>query len=200
MAQCPQEMLNHTAGFWKVHIFIHCRRLVFLLLYASNGLRRLIWAQKLIKLLHILPNAGNASKISLPRFHIRSKNRCGRAVSRQPVKTRYDGGETGTETYGSLTEQLKKGGFIMERFGKLNIAIGIDSRYCAECGAPELEDGCSNASCWRARPNSRFPISLAIQQLAIERTFPSGTARKGLMHKYLHSLCLSILSPTGSRA
>jgi predicted amidophosphoribosyltransferase len=88
----------------------------------------------------------------------------------------------------------------MERFGKLNIAIGIDSRYCAECGAPELEDGCSNASCWRARPNSRFPISLAIQQLAIEKTFPSRTARKGLMHKYIHSLCLSILSPTGSRA
>lgn len=88
----------------------------------------------------------------------------------------------------------------MERFGKLNIAIGIDSRYCAECGAPELEDGCSNPSCWRARPNSRFPISLAIQQLAIEKSFPSRTGRKSLMHRYLHFLCLSILSLSGSRA
>lgn len=88
----------------------------------------------------------------------------------------------------------------MERFGRLKIIIGIDSRYCAECGATELEDGCSNSACWRARPNSRLPISMAIQQLAIEKSFPAGMARKGIVHRYLHSLSLSIVSPSGSRA
>ncbi len=88
----------------------------------------------------------------------------------------------------------------MQRFGRLNIIIGIDPRYCAECGSPELEDGCSNPSCWRARPNSRFPISLAMQQLAIERSFPSLNSRKGLMHRYLHSLRWSMLSPGSVRS
>ncbi len=76
----------------------------------------------------------------------------------------------------------------MERYGKLNIVIGIDPRYCAECGSPELEDGCTNSSCWRARPNARLPISLAIEQMAIRKNFHSGRRAEGLMHRCLQSL------------
>ncbi len=88
----------------------------------------------------------------------------------------------------------------MERYGRLNIAIGCDPRYCAECGSPELDDGCSNAACWRARSNSRFPISMALQQLAIEKTFPSVTEKKGLIYRYIHALCRTMPSPGYSRA
>jgi hypothetical protein len=88
----------------------------------------------------------------------------------------------------------------MERYGRLNIIIGIDPHYCAECGSPELEDGCSNSACWRARPNSRLPISLAIQQLAIEKSFPAKATSKGFVHRYLQSLRSSILSPGSVRA
>ncbi len=76
----------------------------------------------------------------------------------------------------------------MERIGRLNIFMACDVRYCAECGAPELEDGCSNPSCWRARSNSKFPISLALKQLAIEKNFPAGFERKGAIHRHFHSL------------
>ncbi len=76
----------------------------------------------------------------------------------------------------------------MERYGRLKIVIGIDAHYCAECGAPELEDGCTNSSCWRARPNARMPLSLAIQQMAIRTTFHSGEKAEGLMHRCFHLL------------
>jgi hypothetical protein len=88
----------------------------------------------------------------------------------------------------------------MKRFGRLNIVIACDVRYCAECGAPELEDGCSNPSCWRARSNSKFPISLALKQLAIEKNFPSGIERKSFIHRYFHSLRRLNQSPGYSRA
>ncbi len=68
----------------------------------------------------------------------------------------------------------------MKGSGRLNILLGVDTRYCAECGAPEMDDGCSNSVCWRARPNARLPISLALQQWAIEANFPSGAKREGL--------------------
>jgi len=83
----------------------------------------------------------------------------------------------------------------MNGFGRLNIMIGADPRYCAECGSPELDDGCSKATCWRARSNSKFPISLALQQLAFEKSFPSMIMRKSLIHRHFYSLCRSILSP-----
>ncbi len=70
--------------------------------------------------------------------------------------------------------------------GRLNILIGADTRYCADCGAPEMDVGCSNSACWRARPNARFPISLALEQLAVEINFPSGTEREGLFHGWFH--------------
>jgi hypothetical protein len=76
----------------------------------------------------------------------------------------------------------------MERFGRLNIVIGIDAQYCVECGSPELEDGCTNSGCWRARPNARLPISLVMQQMAIRKSFPSGERAEGLMHRCLHFL------------
>ena len=76
----------------------------------------------------------------------------------------------------------------MERFGRLNIVIGIDAHYCAECGAPELEDGCTNSSCWRARSNARMPVSLVIQQLAIRTSFPSRERAEGLMHRCINFL------------
>jgi hypothetical protein len=82
----------------------------------------------------------------------------------------------------------------MERIGRLNIVISCDARYCAECGAPELEDGCSNSSCWRARSNSKFPISLALKQLAIEKNFQFGIKREGVFHRCYHSMCRIFLS------
>ncbi len=76
----------------------------------------------------------------------------------------------------------------MERFGRLKIVIGIDAHYCAECGAPELEDGCTNSGCWRARPNARLPLSLVVQQMAIRKSFPSEQKTEGLMHRCFHFL------------
>ncbi len=76
----------------------------------------------------------------------------------------------------------------MEKIGRLNILIGIDAHYCAECGAPELEDGCSNAGCWRARPNARLPLSLVVQQMAIRKSFPSSVRDDGIMHRCIHFL------------
>ena len=82
----------------------------------------------------------------------------------------------------------------MERHGRLNIMIGVDPRYCAECGSPELEDGCSNSGCWRARPNARLPISLVIEQMAIRKSFPSGRRAEGFMRRCLQSLKRPLLS------
>ncbi len=81
----------------------------------------------------------------------------------------------------------------MEGFGRLNILIGSDSRYCAECGAPEMDDGCSNAYCWRARSNAKFTISLALQKLAIGRNFSPATGKEDSFHH-----CFSTLRRTVS--
>ncbi len=83
----------------------------------------------------------------------------------------------------------------MKGFGRMNIVIGIDSHYCAECGAPEAGDGCSNAACWRARSNARLPIALALHDLAIERCLSSGVGRHGFFHRLFHSLYRTVPSP-----
>ncbi len=80
----------------------------------------------------------------------------------------------------------------MQGFGKLNILIGSDSRYCSECGAPEMDDGCSNAYCWRARRNAKLPISLALQRLAIDGNFLAVTGKGVSFHHRFYSLCRTI--------
>lgn len=87
----------------------------------------------------------------------------------------------------------------MEGYGRLKIMIGVDPHYCAECGSPDMEDGCSNPSCWRARENARLPVSLIMQQVAIRRSFPSSDSKKGFMHRWLESLHWSLHSPVALR-
>lgn len=71
----------------------------------------------------------------------------------------------------------------MERFGNLNIGIGSDPCYCTECGSPDLDDGCTNPACLRARPNSRLALPLAIQQLAIQKGFSFAGRKKGFLFR-----------------
>ncbi len=88
----------------------------------------------------------------------------------------------------------------MERYGRLKIMIGVDPRYCAECGAPDLDDGCTNPACWRARANARLPLTLAFQQTAIQKCFSLKSTGTGFMHRYLHPMRWSIFSPAGMHA
>jgi hypothetical protein len=88
----------------------------------------------------------------------------------------------------------------MERFGNLDIMIGSDPCCCTECGSPELDDGCTNPACLRARPNSRLALPLAIQQLAIEKGFSFDGRKEGFFLRYLHTLRRSVSLPDGMQA
>ena len=82
----------------------------------------------------------------------------------------------------------------MEGMGRRNIIISVDPRYCPACGSPETEDGCSNSFCWRTRPNATFPLSVALQLLAVENIISSEAKRKGFMNQHLHFLRELLLS------
>ncbi len=88
----------------------------------------------------------------------------------------------------------------MERYGNLEIMIGGNPWYCTECGSPDLDDGCTNPACLRARPNSRLSLPLAIQQLAIQNGFCFENRKTGFLFRYLRSLRRSVSIPAGIRA